>query len=281
MGRRGDLARAPESPIFDKASGTVRDEGMGKSGEGCARRTALRRTTAAGVLGSLLVAGGTGLAPESTRAEEIYRYRSPDGVLHFSNAPTDRRFSTIPRGDTFSGETHDTGRSEDLPPPSAVPAPAHRAVKEPPPALARMIDEVAFRYRIEKALFHAMIRAESGFDPGAVSEDGASGLLQLMPATASALGVEDVFHPRQNLEGGALYLRRLLHRYDNDIVLALAAYNAGPGAVDAHGGVPPFEETRIYLARIGRYRREHLVAREKEPHLLRRNGVRETPDAGE
>lgn len=243
-------------------------------------------------LGAAVFACAIGASPLLADAEEIYRYRAPNGVLHFSNAPTDRRFATIAPGETFSGEERQPRdrRAEAAPSGAAKgnsgeggsevapPVEGHRAVREPPAALARMIDEVAFRYRLEKALLHAIVRAESGFDPTAVSEDGAGGLLQLMPATASSLGVTNVFEPRQNLEGGALYLRRLLHRYDNDLVLALAAFNAGPGAVDAHAGVPPFAETRQYLVRIGRYRREHLAAREKEPHLLQRNRRAETPD---
>jgi soluble lytic murein transglycosylase-like protein len=93
-------------------------------------------------------------------------------------------------------------------------------------------------------------RQESGFDPRAVSSAGAQGVMQLMPTTAQALGVKDPFDPAQSVAGGARLLKQLLTRYNGNTDLALAAYNAGPGAVDAHGGVPPFPETQQYVSRI-------------------------------
>jgi soluble lytic murein transglycosylase-like protein len=99
-------------------------------------------------------------------------------------------------------------------------------------------------------LIHAVIRQESGYDPYAVSHKGAKGLMQLMPATAKRFGVKDVFDPAENVQGGVKYLRQLLDRYDGDRRLALAAYNAGEGAVDRFGGVPPYRETQDYVDRI-------------------------------
>ncbi|MEO2168543.1 MAG: lytic transglycosylase domain-containing protein [bacterium] len=225
-------------------------------------------------------------SPLISEAGEIFRYRDPAGVLHFSNAPTDGRFRKLKPGDSPAGNKRsEAGRS----PPAAkgdtaktaeVPRQAPRArlgaVREPPAALARIIDEIAFRFRIEKALLHAIVRAESGFDPLARSRAGACGLMQLMPGTAAALGVRDIFHPRQNLAGGALYYRQLLHRFGGDPVLALAAFNAGPGAVEKHGGVPPFAETQEYLRRIARFRREHLMARENAPHMVEQRAAPES-----
>jgi len=105
---------------------------------------------------------------------------------------------------------------------------------------------------IDVDLLVSVIHAESGFHPKAVSSAGARGLMQLMPATARTLGVNDSFKPDQNINGGAAYLDQLLTRYHDDVSLALAAYNAGPGAVDRYHGIPPFAETRAYVARIER-----------------------------
>lgn len=99
-------------------------------------------------------------------------------------------------------------------------------------------------------LVKAVIQAESGFNPSAVSPKGALGLMQLMPATARELGVHNPFHPEQNIRGGVTYLKRLLDLYDQDVTLALAAYNAGPGSVAKYGTVPPYRETRDYVRRI-------------------------------
>lgn len=103
---------------------------------------------------------------------------------------------------------------------------------------------------VDPDLVAAVAGTESGFDPGAVSRAGALGLMQLMPATAAALGVADPRDPMQNVRGGAAYLHDLLQRFSGDVALAVAAYNAGPAAVERFGGVPPFAETRAYVARV-------------------------------
>jgi hypothetical protein len=120
-----------------------------------------------------------------------------------------------------------------------------------------IIDELAAQYRVEPALVKAVIRAESGFDPRAVSPKGARGLMQLTPRTARHHGVANLQDPRQNIRGGVRLLRLLLDRFDNDAALALAAYNAGGPTVERFGGVPPYQETRRYVATVLRFRERY------------------------
>jgi soluble lytic murein transglycosylase-like protein len=114
----------------------------------------------------------------------------------------------------------------------------------------RIVKEAAEKHRVDPALIRAVIQAESGWNNSAVSRRGAAGLMQLHPATAQRLGVQDVFNPQQNVDAGARYLGTLLERYNGNLDLALAAYNAGEGAVDRHGGIPPFRETRNYVQKV-------------------------------
>ncbi len=116
--------------------------------------------------------------------------------------------------------------------------------------LDEVVNAASGRYRLDPDLVSSVIKAESGFNVRAVSPKGAQGLMQLMPDTASKLGVPDAFDPRANVEGGTRYLRALLERYNFDLVKALAAYNAGPLRVEQYGGVPPYHETRAYVARV-------------------------------
>lgn len=118
--------------------------------------------------------------------------------------------------------------------------------------LNEVVTSASGRYRLDPDLVNSVIKAESGFNSHAVSPKGAQGLMQLMPGTASQLGVPNAFDPKANVEGGTKYLRELLERYNFDIVKALAAYNAGPQRVEQFGGVPPFYETRAYVARVVR-----------------------------
>lgn len=122
--------------------------------------------------------------------------------------------------------------------------------KSVPAVYQKKLMEVAAKYRLPVKLLTAIAQVESGFDPFAVSPKGAIGIMQLMPSTAKLVGVKEPLNPLENIEGGAKYLRMLLDKYSGDLVLALAAYNAGPEVVDKYGGVPPFEETISYIEKI-------------------------------
>jgi Transglycosylase SLT domain len=142
------------------------------------------------------------------------------------------------------------------PPPPPVVVTKTTAPESAPPKTAPQLEEVIHtisdRHHLDPDLVNSVIHAESGFNAHAVSPKGAQGLMQLMPQTASKLGVRNAFDPDANVEGGTRYLRELLERYNFDLVKALAAYNAGPERVEQYGGVPPYRETRAYVSRIVR-----------------------------
>ena len=169
---------------------------------------------------------------ETTEAQ-IYTWRNADGVTVYSDTPRMPAAATVQvRGTTAVRTTR-----------AVPPVPGH--------SLGAIILREAARQSVRPELVRAVIQVESAFDPRARSSKGAMGLMQLMPATAAELHVRDPYDPGQNIRGGVAYLRQLLDRYDGIEELALAAYNAGPEAVERHGNqVPPYRETRNYVDRV-------------------------------
>jgi soluble lytic murein transglycosylase-like protein len=188
-------------------------------------------------LGRLLVLLGCLAAPPLACAD-IYTFTDAAGVTHYSNVPNDSRYERV--------------ISEPLPPAAGGKSEwrARAATFLP------LIEEAAGHAGVDAALLRAMVAVESAFDPSAISSKGAQGLMQLRPTTARRYGVSKPLDPRENLRGGASYIRDLLKRYGNDVELALAAYNAGEDAVDRHGRtIPPFPETRAYVPAVLKFYR--------------------------
>lgn len=143
-------------------------------------------------------------------------------------------------------------------------------------SIGALVRNYARQYMLDESLIYAVIRAESNFNPKARSHAGACGLMQLMPATAAEMGVTDIFDPAQNIAGGTQYLSKMLGLFNNDLNLALAAYNAGPEAVRRHGGIPPYRETQGYVRTVLRFQRMYKVGGAPARAELAR-GVRTTP----
>jgi hypothetical protein len=160
------------------------------------------------------------------------------------------------------------------PPPTSVPdppktiapadSPLGRAAKLSPADLHEMLARAGGEHNLDVDLLASLVKTESGGNARAVSSAGARGLMQLMPGTAADLGVQDSFSPNQNVRGGAAYLDALLVRYHDKLALALAAYNAGPAAVDKYHGIPPYSETRAYVARVIHEFNRRVLAREAQ-----------------
>jgi soluble lytic murein transglycosylase-like protein len=127
------------------------------------------------------------------------------------------------------------------------------SITDVPENIKQIIDAAADKYNLPAKLIQAVVKVESNFNPRAVSSEGARGLMQLMPATARELGVRNSFDVRENIEAGSRYLKDMMDRFDGKIELALAAYNAGPGAVSKHNGIPPYRETRQYVKKVMAY----------------------------
>ncbi len=183
-------------------------------------------------------------------------------------AADDFSFTDVPTAD-ITGYEKDTSLPvpADSYAPVSTPFEAARVVSakpRPAPPLNEVVNTASAAYHLDPDLVTSVIHAESGFNSHAVSPKGARGLMQLMPGTASQLGVHDAFDPEANVRGGSQYLRELLEHYNFDLVKALAAYNAGPERVEKYRGVPPFRETRAYVARIVHEYNKKKIAEEKE-----------------
>lgn len=177
-------------------------------------------------------------------AADIYKYEDSEGVIHF--------FTDAPAEDRPAARTGGKGRKVR----TTFGLSGHaRAPKEFEP----IIDWYAEEYGVDKALVKAVIHVESGYNPNAVSPKGAAGLMQLMPRTAQGLKVANSFDPAENIRGGVRHLRFLLDTFRGNVHLALAAYNAGLATVTRYGGIPPYEETRTYVARVMDYRRSYVT----------------------
>ena len=183
---------------------------------------------------ALLLALVTALLSPLPANAQIYAWRDVNGTLVLSDRKLDE-----------GAMTYGVPESEGIR--------TTRTVSEYSRIYDSLVQEHASRHALRPELVRAVIQVESGFNPLARSPKGAMGLMQLMPATAKRLGVRNAFDPAENIRGGCAYLRQLLDRYDGNEQLALAAYNAGEGAVDRHGKtIPPFQETRDYVRKIGR-----------------------------
>lgn len=185
-----------------------------------------------------LVGAGLSLLPlvvPTGLQAEIYQYIGPNGTISLTNVPSDARYRKI---DVESARFHSVLSERELEP---------------------LIKRHSFQQQLHPALIRAVIKAESNFDPRAVSRAGAIGLMQLMPQTAVRLDVRDMFDPDENVGGGTKYLRQLLDRFHGNLPLALAAYNAGENIVDRYQSLPPIDETRQYVRKVLRYYRTFLV----------------------
>ena len=178
-----------------------------------------------------MICVGLALFVASSVSAEIYVYRDPSGVLHFTNTPTSVKY--VSYMSEYSG--------------------LHAVILQ-----AEYDDFIAEAARKNGLSFHlikAMIHVESRFDPNAVSKKGAMGLMQIMPENLNLLNINDPFDPRDNIMGGAGYLKNLLDRFDGRVDLALAAYNAGPSVVERYKRIPPFQETQEYVQKVRKFAR--------------------------
>ena len=172
-------------------------------------------------------------------------------------------FVDVPTAEIEHYEASQDAASGSRPPAPSTVSKMQRFPARPEVDLNQVVNDASGRYRLDPDLVTAVIKAESDFKVHAISPKGAQGLMQLMPGTASQLGVGNTFDPQANVEGGTKYLRELLEKYNFDLIKALAAYNAGPQRVQQFGGVPPYYETRAYVARVVRDFNKKKVAQEK------------------
>jgi soluble lytic murein transglycosylase-like protein len=181
---------------------------------------------------------------------DIYRYVDADGTVHYTNVPHDSRYKVYLKEKKKPDPVAETLASEIR----------HYDAKERARYAKHILDAARIN-KLEPALIHAVISAESGYNPFARSRKGAAGLMQLMPATAKRYGVTNRLDPAQNIRGGSRYLRDLVRMFNNDLHLAVAAYNAGENAVVRYGNrIPPYSETMTYVPRVMTYYRKYRTS---------------------
>ena len=204
------------------------------------------------------LAAGRGFAAERATlangfALECHHHAVVDGRM--------RLYTTADESNYIEFAPAEVAAFEAVPDPAPVPQPVAAEVR--PAGLLPLLASAGHAHNLDVELLASVVRAESGGNPLAKSHAGAQGLMQLMPKTAADHGVTNSFEPQQNVRGGAAYLDELLTRYHEDLPLALAAYNAGPAAVDRYHGIPPYHETRAYVARVIREFNRRVMERER------------------
>jgi len=199
------------------------------------------------VAGLALSAPLLGTPIPAAAADGVYVYVDGEGTMHFTNTPNDARFKKFRPKATIQRQRQ------------------RQTIARP--ELDATIAKHSRQHRLDPALIRAVIKAESDFDPSAVSRAGAMGLMQLMPHTAVSLNVRDAYNPEENIGGGTRYLRYLLDRFNGNLPLALAAYNAGENRVERYRGLPPIDETRHYVAKVMRF--YHAFLTSESESLLR------------
>ena len=172
----------------------------------------------------------------SDARDMFYTYKDKNGVIHFSNIRSNISFKPLSRSGATATATRSIGGLD---------------------GIHRTIERVSKKYSVDSRLVKAIVKAESGFDPYAVSYAGAKGLMQLMPNTAKELNVVNPFDPAESIDGGVRYFKRLLKLFEYDVKLALAAYNAGRRTVLRYGGIPPYKQTRDYVKKVLRFYAEY------------------------
>ncbi|MDP2643896.1 MAG: transglycosylase SLT domain-containing protein [Desulfobacterales bacterium] len=179
-----------------------------------------------GICGGALLAGIFAWTVQA----DIYLYKDKDGVSHFTNVPTSSKYRLFMRtGYPKTRKFYSTSKYD------------------------HHISEASALYGVSFHLLKALIKAESDFNPQAVSKKGAMGLMQLMPKNVKSFKIKDPYNPRENIMGGTFYLKKMLNRFNGKVPLALAAYNAGPDVVDQHQSIPPIQETKDYVQRVLRF----------------------------
>jgi len=178
----------------------------------------------------LILGIGVLLLYPSTSLSDIYSFTDKNGVVNFTNVPTDPRYKLIIKERHFDPRSINYGS---------------------------LISRISGKYMVEDTLVRAIIKAESDFNHKAVSNKGAMGLMQLMPGTAEDMDVKNPFNPEENIEGGVRYFKWLLNRFKDNLPLAIAAYHAGGDAVIRYGGIPPFDSTQKYVKQVLKYFKEY------------------------